>query len=142
MDNTNKSVTTIVYGFYWELGAMLCIAFLLGSEWLLGYLPDGWVDEINRFCIVPMVLFIFEILSERNRQTEAKPKAIDLTVLPWMWGLVVSIVCISFAIAVEVEPTWKTVLPISLLLLFDAVFAIQILQGKFTVYAGSFAEKS
>lgn len=142
MNTVNKSITTIEYDYYWELWFMLCVAFLIGSAWMFDYLPNGWAYEISTFCIVPTVIFAFTISNWRSRQTEMKPKAIAVSVLPWMWGLVVSIVCISFAIAVEVEPTWKTVLPISLLLLFDAVFAIQMLQGKFTVHAGSFAEKS
>lgn len=140
MDATNKFSTTIAYEYYWVIGFMLGVAFLLGSVWLFDYLPDGWAAEIGNFCIVPVILLAFMMLKLSNAQTEPRNKAINLSILPRVLGLIGSIMCITLAIAAEVQPTGKLVLPISLLLLFDVVFAVQLLRGKYTVRASGSAD--
>ncbi|HIT14859.1 MAG TPA: hypothetical protein IAA88_00540 [Candidatus Avimuribaculum pullicola] len=85
-------------------------------------------------------MFVLNLLSERYKQTEIKPKAISTKILPLMWW---TVVVAAFAVCLNILDlplSRQTVVPTVLLLVVNVLLAFKVFKGNYTVYSD--ADKS
>ncbi len=137
MNATNecgRCAATIKYDTYQWIGFIQFITYFTGIEYLVGFLPDGWSYGVNYFSGLMALMFIMNLLGGRYKQTEIKPKAISMKILPLMWS---SIMMAAVALCINILDlplSKQTVVPTVLLLIINAILTLQLLQGKYTVY--------
>lgn len=134
-DKCDRCTVTIKYDAYQWIGFMLFAAFCLGIEYLFDFLPEKISNWFNYLCGFMSFLSVLNLLGERYKQTEIKPKAISTKILPLMW---IAVVLVAFALCLNILDlplSWQTVVPTVMLMVLNVFIAFKAFKGNYTVYA-------